>query len=113
MKPTRGVFWAVLAGAALVGAGCVTTKELMVEAVKLQARNELTCDDASLKTRQLGGTKTYTNGRQGKVERASWVADGCGDSGVYTVECVRGICVAVRERPPVADQKYAPRPDTP
>lgn len=113
MTATRGILGAALVGAVFAGAGCVSTKELMVEAVKLQARNELTCDDASMKTRQLGATKTYTNGRQGKVERASWVADGCGDSGVYTVECVRGICVAVRERPPVADQKYAPRTDTP
>ncbi len=85
--------------------GCVSTKTLMSESVQQRAEQDLLCDAASTKIRQVGTISHYQGGRQGSVERATFSAEGCGDSEVYNVECIRGVCFANRDVPP-KDKKH-------
>lgn len=83
----------------MLSASCVSTKEMMADAVRERATQDLVCDHASVKTRQVGVLSKYKSERQGNVERATWAADGCGGREVYTVECIRGVCFAVQDKP--------------
>jgi hypothetical protein len=98
----------VVVGIVLASAACVSTKDLMMDAVTQRAMQDLTCDEASTKVRQLGVISHYQGGRQGTVERATFSAAGCGDSEVYNVECVRGICIPAKDVAPKDKDKKAP-----
>src|SRR6059058_170111 len=76
---------------------CVSTKELMSDAVTQRAEQDLVCDQASTRVRQVGTISHYQGGRQGTIERATFSAEGCGGSEVYSVECVRGVCFANKD----------------
>ena len=81
---------ALVAAAAIgVGASCATTS----------SGDAVTSDTASIKTRMAGVISKYKSEKQGNVERATFAAEGCGDSEVYTVECIRGVCFAVQDVP--------------
>lgn len=84
---------------AVMTTSCVSTREMMADAVRERATQDLVCDHASVKTRQVGTLSKYKSERQGNVERATWAADGCGGREVYTVECIRGVCFAVQDKP--------------
>jgi hypothetical protein len=86
----------VIAGAM---SGCVSTREMMADAVRERATQDLVCDLGSVKTRSIGVVTRTKSERQGFVERATWAAEGCGGSEVYTVECMRGVCFAVQDKP--------------
>lgn len=88
----------LLGGITLVA--CVSTKDLMTDAVTQRAEQDLVCDQASTRIRQVGVISHYQGGRQGTVERATFSAEGCGGSEVYSVECVRGVCFANKDVPP-------------
>src|SRR6185295_9943295 len=63
-----------VAGAAVVAIGvgaCVSTKGLMTDAVNQRAMQDLVCDEASTKIRQVGTISHYQGGRQGTIERAT------------------------------------------
>ena len=90
-----------------VGA-CVSTKSLMTDAVEQRAQQDLVCDEASTKIRQVGTISHYQGGRQGTVERATFSAEGCGGSEVYNVECVRGVCFASKDVAPKDKDKKTP-----
>jgi hypothetical protein len=96
---------ALAALAVASSSSCVTTKELMNDAVIMRAQQDLICDQASVKARQVGVTSRYKSERQGIVERATWSAEGCGGSEVYTVECIRGVCFAVQDKPQKEKEK--------
>lgn len=85
--------------AGVLASACATTRDMMTEAVLDRAQHDLTCDTASIRTRMAGVINRTKSARQGTVERATWAAEGCGDSEVYTVECVRGVCFAVQDVP--------------
>ena len=93
----------------VVGVGaCVSTKSLMTDAVEQRAQQDLVCDEASTKIRQVGTISHYQGGRQGTVERATFSAEGCGGSEVYNVECIRGVCFASKDVAPKDKDKKAP-----
>ena len=95
---------------AVVGlSSCATTKNLMSAAVRDQAEGDLVSDTASISARQIGVASKYQSQRQGTVERATWAADGCGAREVYTVECIRGVCLAARDVVEAKKQKLKER----
>jgi hypothetical protein len=90
---------------AAASTACVSTRELMASAVLDRAQHDLVCDTASIKTRMAGVISKYKSEKQGNVERATYAAEGCGASEVYTVECIRGVCFAVQDVPPKKNEK--------
>lgn len=100
---------AVLAASLAALAACASTKDMMAASVLDRAQHDLTCDTASIRTRMAGNVTRTKSERQGTVERATFAAEGCGGSEVYTVECIRGVCFAVQDVPPRdAKKKQAP-----
>ena len=91
----------------LVGS-CVTTKDMMTTAVLDRAQQDLTCDSASIRARMAGVVSHYKSERQGNVDRATFSAEGCGDSDVYIVECIRGVCFANKDVAPKDKDKKTP-----
>jgi hypothetical protein len=89
---------------------CASTKDMMASAVLDRAQHDLTCDSASIRTRMAGNVTRTKSERQGTVERATFAAEGCGGSEVYTVECIRGVCFAIQDVPP-RDSKKKQAPD--
>ena len=72
----------------------------MMDSVMQRAQQDLVCDEASLKLRQVGVISSYKSARQGNVERSTITAEGCGGNETYNVECIRGVCFAVKDVPP-------------
>ena len=100
---------AVLLASLAALAACASTKDMMAASVLDRAQHDLTCDTASIRTRMAGNVTRTKSERQGTVERATFAAEGCGGSEVYTVECIRGVCFAVQDVPPRdAKKKQAP-----
>jgi hypothetical protein len=91
---------AALAFVVIALVACVSTREMMSDSVLQRAEQDLVCDQASTKIRQVGVISKYQGGRQGTIERATFSAEGCGGSEVYNVECVRGVCFANKDVPP-------------
>jgi hypothetical protein len=111
MSPRHAALVLVAIVAVTLGAtACASTKDMMAASVLDRAQHDLTCDTASIRTRMAGNISRTKSERQGTVERATFAAEGCGDSEVYTVECIRGVCFAVQDVPP-RDSKKKQAPD--
>ena len=107
-KNVLATTFVVVAGGVVGVGACVSTKSLMTDAVEQRAQQDLVCDEASTKIRQVGTISHYQGGRQGTVERATFSAEGCGGSEVYNVECIRGVCFASKDVAPKDKDKKAP-----